>query len=101
MTKGWKQESARHALASKGIKTSLPEYKGTPIYVEPVDYAQWEGTKYKIKGKLFRTPKKVKIVIGGVGGRAFGTRTLYVDNQEKTFLKFDNQWWKFPEEVEY
>jgi len=52
------------------------------------------GKKYKIKGQLHRTKRKVKPV--GVG-----KRTIFVDDSGENWVPALGKWWKFPQEIEY
>ena len=65
-------------------------------------------TKYKIQGKIRKTTKSDWInVLGTKSNNLYvnvyrvGQRRKYIDEKNQVFIKVDNRWWKFPEQVEF
>ena len=85
MTKGWKRESARHALASKGIETAAPKQS-----YRQVD-AGVEGTHFKINDKITVVARYEKTRNGFRHIADLYVNGAYVDSAKVTYL---NRTWE-------
>lgn len=82
--KGWKRESARHALASKGIETAAPK----PVYKQ-VDAGS--GTLFKINDKISVVARYEKTRNGFRHIADLYVNGAYVDSAKVTYL---NRTWE-------